>query len=100
MVGSTSISMYVPHGIGQVLDSISDQSSSSNVIPLLTTMSAVFVAGTGINFGRIAIFKWANEKIVNNVRKALFDAYLSKEMSFFDKGSTGDIITVSIQRSQ
>ena len=94
MVGSTSISMYVPYGIGQVLDSISSSGSAESVVPLLTTMSVIFITGAGINFGRVAIFKWINEKIVNDTRKTLFRSYLSKEMSFFDKCSTGDIITV------
>ena len=81
---------YIPHYIGQALDSVKTGSFENVCIPLLglvkaATGYAVFAALRGSSF----ILLGARTNV--RMRERLFAAILSQDIGFFDKTKTGDL---------
>lgn len=89
------VSMYVPFSIGKIIDVVSVSGSSSYSLKLqLVVLGGVFVIGAVSQFGRVSIFRWISEKVINGMRKNLYATLLvRKDLAFFDKNRTGDLLS-------
>ena len=53
---------------------------------------AIFGIGALANFGRVYLILTTSQRIIKRVRERLFQGILRKEMAFFDKQKTGELV--------
>jgi ATP-binding cassette, subfamily B (MDR/TAP), member 10 len=93
---STAISLSIPMGIGQMIDSITTITESElalqNIKKISTVLGALFGVGFISSFARISLMQISCQRIATNLRTNLFKKILKQEISFFDKNKSGEII--------
>ncbi|CAF4559813.1 unnamed protein product, partial [Rotaria magnacalcarata] len=52
----------------------------------------IFGVGALANFGRVYLILTTAQRIIKRVRQQLFNGILRKEMAFFDKQKTGELV--------
>jgi ATP-binding cassette subfamily B protein len=84
-------------GFGQVIREVVDQglgSASSEALDRALLLFVAVVALMAISVaGRIYLVNWLGERVVADVRRAVFDHVLTLEPAFFETTRTGEVIT-------
>jgi putative ABC transport system ATP-binding protein len=112
LIASSAASMIVPFAIGKIIDHVvsldpkqhqssSDleetspgESSSYTLLGMLSMLGGMFVLAGFANYGRIYAFKSAGERLGNRIREQMYRSLmLHHPITFFDKNSTGDLIS-------
>lgn len=92
---SSGVTMAVPYFLGKIIDML-QQYKHEELRERLKQMTFVLVAVFGIgalaNFGRVYLILTTSQRIIKRVREQLFNGILRKEMAFFDKQKTGELV--------
>jgi hypothetical protein len=99
-----SSTLALPFFVGNILDNVVGPLATVGNLPVaayggLTQLQAtvaallgISVVGAGASVGRSYFINLALEKIGQHLRRDLFGSYLDKEVEFFDRNKTGDLM--------
>lgn len=88
------IALSVPYLIGKSVDTIpAFQNQSQLLILLLILLASAYVLDFALNFFQNYMIAAISQKIVKQMRKALFDKFQLLPVSFFDTRSHGEIMS-------
>ncbi|XP_063707038.1 ATP-binding cassette sub-family B member 10, mitochondrial [Culicoides brevitarsis] len=95
---SSGITMLVPFSLGKILDIIYSAGTDNNeakqkLEKLCLTLCGIFIIGGMANFARVYLFNNASIRITRDLRSKLYKSILNQETAFFDKRSTGELIS-------
>ncbi|KAJ3409413.1 ATP-binding cassette sub- B member 10, mitochondrial [Chytridiales sp. JEL 0842] len=104
---SSGVTMSVPFSMGKILDlvminlgvQVSETSAVAGLSPdlslpfIFTALAGIFAVGAAANFGRVILMRMAAERLIQRMRNEIFGNIMRQDMAFFDKNSTGDIIS-------
>ena len=86
---SSLSSMYIPTGIGKIIDLTNSNISVENYIFYL---SGVVVLGSIGTFIRALCFNIASERLIKRLRNKLFKNITKQDIEFFDRTQTGELV--------
>lgn len=93
---SSSVTMSVPYCIGRLIDMLNVDSSTADLKNRLSSfcqiLVVVFSVGAAANFGRVSLINMSSYRIVNRLRRRVYDSIVKQEIAFFDKTKTGELI--------
>lgn len=86
-----------PFCIGKVIDVIYTASNEDdlrrNLHWICKVLATVVVIGGIANFGRVYLMNTSAQRIINTLRRQAHASILRQEVAFFDRTSTGDLLT-------
>jgi ATP-binding cassette subfamily B multidrug efflux pump len=82
--------MFTPYLIGRAIDSIQ---SGSLLLPLLLALAGVYVGDCAVRFFQGYVMAGVSQRIVQFLRKALFDVLNHLPLSTFDRSQHGDFMS-------
>ncbi|XP_059927038.1 ATP-binding cassette sub-family B member 10, mitochondrial [Gadus macrocephalus] len=94
---SSAVTMSAPFFLGRVIDTIyttgSDtETMAASLTSLCAVLTGVFLCGGAANAARVYLMQISGQRIVRNLRAALFSSILRQEVAFFDRSRTGELI--------
>lgn len=76
-----------------LIDDVIKKKNTQLLIPLVLVMSAIVLVKTLIHLFKIYCMEISSQHLLYNIRTTIFKNMQYQEMSYFDRVSTGDIIT-------
>lgn len=92
MVLGQGSSMVIPLMIGWVVDAMTNRDMHQINKLCLIMLGVVIISSIGV-FYRAVIFNTMSESIARNLKYDLFRHLVTKDIGFFDKNKTGDILS-------
>jgi ATP-binding cassette subfamily B (MDR/TAP) protein 10 len=92
---SSGVTMSVPYFLGKIIDMLQTYKHDELRHRLKQTtliLSGVFAIGALANFGRVYLILTTSQRIIKRIREQLFSGIIRKEMAFFDKQKTGELV--------
>ncbi|GAA6220103.1 ATP-binding cassette sub-family B member 10, mitochondrial [Lates japonicus] len=94
---SSTVTMSAPYFLGKVIDTIytttaDTESMTASLTSLCVMLLGVFLCGGAANAARVYLMQISGERIIRNLRAAVFTSILRQEVAFFDKNRTGELI--------
>lgn len=100
---SSAVTMFVPFGIGKLIDMINEQLKSSSEVDkekVQTQLShfcgvllLIFVIGGACNAGRVFLMNTAGQRISKSIREKVYQSMIKQETAFFDRHKTGELLS-------
>ncbi|KAI7864103.1 P-loop containing nucleoside triphosphate hydrolase protein [Spinellus fusiger] len=83
--------------MGKIIDIVTNPSTEGilglSMPQFFVALSAVFLVGAAANTGRVLLFRWTGERIIQRLRNDLYRSILRQDMAFFDRNRTGELIS-------
>ncbi|KXS13731.1 ATP-binding cassette sub-family B member 10, mitochondrial [Gonapodya prolifera JEL478] len=92
LVASSAVTMSVPWFMGKIVDVITEESLSS-LTDMYPYIIALFAFGAAANAVRQFLFRYSGDRIVARLRKQLYESFLRRPLSFFDRTRTGELLS-------
>ena len=95
LVLSSGVTMSVPFFLGKIIDMLQTYKHDElrqRLKQMTMILIAIFGIGALANFGRVYLILTTSQRIIKRVREQLFQGILRKEMAFFDKQKTGELV--------
>ncbi|TNN56304.1 ATP-binding cassette sub-family B member 10, mitochondrial [Liparis tanakae] len=94
---SSAVTMSAPFLLGKVIDTIyttgtDTETMTASLTSLCIMLTGVFLSGAAANAARVYLMQTSGQKIVRNLRAAVFSSILRQEVAFFDRNRTGELI--------
>ena len=92
---SSGVTMSVPFCLGKIIDMLQTYKHDElrqRLKQMTLVLVAIFGLGAVANFGRVYLILTTSQRIIKRVREQLFQGILRKEMAFFDKQKTGELV--------
>lgn len=92
---SSGVTMSVPYCLGKIIDMLENYREDElrrRLKQMTFILIGVFGIGALANFGRVYLILTTSQRIIKRVREQLFNGILRKEMAFFDKQKTGELV--------
>jgi ATP-binding cassette subfamily B (MDR/TAP) protein 10 len=92
---SSSVTMSVPYFLGKIIDMLQTYKHDElrrRLKQMTFILIGIFGIGALANFGRVYLILTTSQRIIKRVREQLFNGILRKEMAFFDKQKTGELV--------
>ncbi|XP_056268272.1 ATP-binding cassette sub-family B member 10, mitochondrial isoform X2 [Pseudoliparis swirei] len=94
---SSAVTMSAPFLLGKVIDTIyatgmDTETMTASLTSLCIMLTGVFLSGAAANAARVYLMQISGQKIVRNLRVAVFSSILRQEVAFFDRNRTGELI--------
>lgn len=100
---SSGVTMSVPFAMGKIIDTIYviDQNKDEaeqkaeleeRLKKICAILTGVFVVGALCNMGRVYLIRVAAQNITARIRNMCYSSIMSKNITFFDKNKTGELI--------
>jgi ATP-binding cassette subfamily B (MDR/TAP) protein 10 len=92
---SSSVTMSVPYFLGKIIDMLQTYKHDElrrRLKQMTFILVGIFGIGALANFGRVYLILTTSQRIIKRVREQLFNGILRKEMAFFDKQKTGELV--------
>lgn len=100
---SSAVTMFVPFGIGRLIDMINQQLKSSSdeekesmknqLRNFCGTLVVIFLIGGACNAGRVYLMSVAGQRISRALRQKVYGAMIRQETAFFDHRKTGELLS-------
>jgi len=93
---SSAVTMSVPFLMGRVIDIINASIQTGSVAGLdyiAQVLMGVFLVGALANAGRVYLIQSSGHRIVTNLRVDVMSSILKKDLSFFDRTRTGELVS-------
>ena len=95
--------MSVPFALGKIIDTIyqMDQAGGEtekkrefekNLRRFCAALTGVFLIGGVCNFGRVYLMRISAQNIAARLRSNFFSSTMTKNVTFFDKNKTGELV--------
>ncbi|CAF3540080.1 unnamed protein product [Rotaria sordida] len=95
LIISSGVTMSVPYILGRIIDMLQTYKHDELRRRLKQTtffLIGVFGIGAIANFGRVYLILTTSQRIIKRIREQLFNSILRKEIAFFDKKKTGELV--------
>ncbi|CAF2255482.1 unnamed protein product [Rotaria magnacalcarata] len=92
---SSGVTMSVPYFLGKIIDMLQTYKHDelrTRLKQMTWFLVGIFGVGALANFGRVYLILTTAQRIIKRVRQQLFNGILRKEMAFFDKQKTGELV--------
>lgn len=92
---SSGVTMSVPYLLGKIIDMLQtyrEDQLRERLKQMTFVLVGIFGIGALANFGRVYLILTTSQRIIKRVREQLFNGILRKEMAFFDKQKTGELV--------
>jgi ATP-binding cassette subfamily B (MDR/TAP) protein 10 len=92
---SSGVTMSVPYFLGKIIDMLETYKHEDlrrRLKQITLVLVGVFAIGALANFGRVYLILTTSQRIIKRIREQLFSGILRKEMAFFDKQKTGELV--------
>ncbi|XP_076312810.1 ATP-binding cassette sub-family B member 10, mitochondrial [Tachypleus tridentatus] len=92
---SSAVTMAFPFCLGKIIDIIYTSSASEmkeKLTLICKILTVVFIVGGAANFGRVYLMNYSGQRVINRLRRTLYDSVLKQEVAFFDRTKTGELI--------
>jgi len=92
---SSSVTMSVPYFLGKIIDMLQTYKHDElrrRLKQMTFILIGIFGIGALANFGRVYLILTTSQRIIKRIREQLFNGILRKEMAFFDKQKTGELV--------
>jgi ATP-binding cassette subfamily B (MDR/TAP) protein 10 len=92
---SSGVTMSVPYFLGKIIDMLETYKHDElrqRLKKMTFVLCGVFAIGALANFGRVYLILTTSQRIIKRIREQLFSGILRKEMAFFDKQKTGELV--------
>ena len=92
---SSTVTMSVPYFLGKIIDMLQNYKHDElrqRLKQVTLVLVGVFGIGALANFGRVYLILTTSQRIIKRIREQLFNGILRKEMTFFDKRKTGELV--------
>ncbi|CAF1404125.1 unnamed protein product [Didymodactylos carnosus] len=92
---SSGVTMCVPYFLGKIIDMLQTYKGSElkrRLKQISFALVCIFLIGAICNYGRIYLILSTSQRIIKRLREQLFESILRKEMAFFDKNKTGELV--------
>ncbi|CAF0839275.1 unnamed protein product [Adineta ricciae] len=92
---SSGVTMSVPYFLGKIIDMLQTYKHDelrTRLKQMTLVLVGVFAVGAVANFGRVYLILTTSQRIIKRIREQLFNSILRKEMAFFDKQKTGELV--------
>eukprot|EP01129_Flabellula_baltica_P007066 TRINITY_DN2713_c0_g1_i1.p1 TRINITY_DN2713_c0_g1~~TRINITY_DN2713_c0_g1_i1.p1 ORF type:complete len:647 (-),score=120.49 TRINITY_DN2713_c0_g1_i1:43-1983(-) len=89
---SSAVSLIFPSAMGKIVDVILSPEGSTQLIHVVQLMAAASFAGGFSVILRSYFMEKASQRIVADLRVALYSKLLSQDLSFYDSRKTGELI--------
>eukprot|EP01114_Cavostelium_apophysatum_P021308 TRINITY_DN739_c0_g2_i3.p1 TRINITY_DN739_c0_g2~~TRINITY_DN739_c0_g2_i3.p1 ORF type:complete len:730 (+),score=149.77 TRINITY_DN739_c0_g2_i3:2051-4240(+) len=90
---SSSVSLYIPRVIGRMIDLIKKEGATSLGKDQILLCVGLLLGQVVVHFTFSVLLSIATERFSINLREALFEALLRRDIGFFDQTSTGELIS-------
>lgn len=91
-LASVELRVYVPVLIGRAVNSLITPEKGA-LLKDTTLIVAVSLVSSVLQFFTTYGGQWLAQKVVYNIRKELFDSIEHKKLEYYDRSSTGDLMT-------
>ena len=88
---STSVALVIPLGLQRLLDSVFEASNGTLLDRLALALGGLFVLQAALGFGGSYLMEWTGERVVTDLRRALYGHLHSLGLGFFSDQRTGEI---------
>lgn len=92
LLGGSGLTLLAPQGIKDLIDALSLPGGGDALDAALKKLLVVFVCVGIFGFLRAWLYTYAGERVVARLRRSLFSRLLAREVSFFDRERTGDLV--------
>lgn len=95
LVVSSTVTMSVPYFLGKIIDMLQTYKQDelrTRLKQMTFVLVGIFGVGALANFGRVYLILTTSQRIIKRIREQLFNGILRKEMAFFDKQKTGELV--------
>lgn len=92
---SSTVTMSVPYFLGKIIDLLQtykEDELRTRLKQMTLFLAGVFGIGAIANFGRVYLILTTAQRIIKRIRQQLFTGILRKEMAFFDKKKSGELV--------
>lgn len=89
---STSSTLILPSAMGRMIDVLSTSSNPDEILTLTMGMTALFGVAAVASFIRIYLLNVSSQRIATDLRSKLFASLMHKDITFFDRKTTGELI--------
>jgi ATP-binding cassette subfamily B (MDR/TAP) protein 10 len=92
---SSGVTMSVPYFLGKIIDMLQTykhEELRQRLKQMTYILVGIFGIGALANFGRVYLILTTSQRIIKRIREQLFNGILRKEMAFFDKQKTGELV--------
>ncbi|CAF0774095.1 unnamed protein product [Adineta steineri] len=92
---SSGVTMSVPYFLGKIIDMLQTYKHDElrqRLKQMTFVLVGIFAVGALANFGRVYLILTTSQRIIKRIREQLFNGILRKEMAFFDKQKTGELV--------
>lgn len=92
---SSTVTMSVPYFLGKIIDMLQTYKQDelrTRLKQMTFVLVGIFGIGALANFGRVYLILTTSQRIIKRIREQLFNGILRKEMAFFDKQKTGELV--------
>lgn len=84
--------------MGKIIDIVTNPETAQlpfglSLTKFFAAFGSVLFFGAIANIGRVAIMRTTSERIVTRLREKLFNEIITKDIKFFDKQMSGDLIS-------
>ncbi|WP_420457161.1 ABC transporter ATP-binding protein [Rubrivirga sp.] len=88
---STSVGLIIPLGLQRLLDSVFEASNGALLDRLALALGGLFVLQAALGFGGSYLMEWTGERVVTDLRRALYGHLHRLGLGFFSDQRTGEI---------
>lgn len=92
LLGGTALTLAAPQGVKDLIDALGTPNGASALDDALKLLLAIFLGVGFTGFIRAWLYTWAGERVVARLRRELFGRLIAREIGFFDKERTGELV--------
>ena len=91
LIASTAVTLYIPMTIRQMIDRGFTTENAEAIDQYFLSLIAVAFLIAGTSSLRFFLVSWIGERVVTDLRSAVFDHIINQSPAFFEKNRTGEI---------